>query len=75
MVRPPQNLNLPSTLNAWRPQIGANRTPLPRIQRKVSRLCLTSTSTSSGSVRYSVTRYMRLPQGSVPWSGSIEAVR
>ena len=58
MVRPPQNLNRPSTLNACRPQIGAKRTPLDFIQRSVSRLLLTSTSTSSGSVRYSVTRYM-----------------
>ena len=35
MVRPPQNLNRPSTLNACRPQIGAKRTPLSRIQRSV----------------------------------------
>ena len=44
MVRPPQNLNRPSTLKACRPQIGAKRTPLPFIQRSVSRLFLTSTS-------------------------------
>jgi hypothetical protein len=28
---PPQNLNLPSTRNAWRPRPSSKRTPLPRI--------------------------------------------
>ena len=63
-VSPPQNLNLPSTLKACRPQIGAKRTPLACIQRMVSRLRLTSTSSSSGSARYSVTR----PMSSKNWS-------
>ena len=57
-VSPPQNLNLPSTLNAWRPQIGANRTPLSRIHSSVSRLRVTRSSTMSGSARYWVTRAM-----------------
>ena len=57
-VSPPQNLNLPSTLKAWRPQIGAKRTPFSRIQRRVSRERVTSSSTMSGSARYCVTRAM-----------------
>ena len=57
-VRPPQNLNLPSTLKACRPQIGWKRTPLPRSHFMVSKERRTRISQSSGWVRFRVTRNM-----------------
>ena len=47
-VSPPQNLNLPSTLKAWRPKIGAKRMPLARIHSMVSRLRVTSSLAQLG---------------------------
>ena len=64
-ARPPQNVNLPSTLNAWRPYMGTKRTPFERIQSRVSRLRLTRISTMSGSARYWVRRAMSSKNWSV----------
>ena len=53
---PPQKWNLPSTLYAWRPNIGIHRMPRAFIQRTVAWDSRTTRSARSGSARSSVTR-------------------
>src|SRR5882762_7054716 len=47
----PKNLRLPFTSADWRPKLGTNFAPLERSHVMTSRLCVTSISESTGSVR------------------------
>src|SRR6266404_1634829 len=47
----PKNLRLPFTSADWRPKFGTNFAPFERSQTMTSRLCVTSISESTGSVR------------------------
>src|SRR5260221_3839548 len=47
----PKNFRLPLTSADWRPKFGTNFAPFERSQTMTSRLCVTSISESTGSVR------------------------